>query len=147
VIGPVSVRWSTCWVLQSSTGPVLSYVIPWADYLHCVECDIQEGSVIRSGGFFKEVVCKGKQWEGVMGAEEAHGFIGGGPSVCGRCCCAGSGRRGMVACFIEDTDRSCVSNVRSSSCPSEVHCLRPQVAACGGGADVNELRAAVSCTG
>jgi hypothetical protein len=55
VIGPVSVGWSTYWVLQSSTGVVLSYVIPrWADYLHCMECNIPEGSVIRFGGFFKE---------------------------------------------------------------------------------------------
>ena len=63
MIGPVSGGWSTCWVLQNSTGPVLSYVIPtWADYLHCVECNIPEGSVVHSGGFFKEVVYQGKQW-------------------------------------------------------------------------------------
>ena len=39
---------------------------PWADYLHCVECNIPEGSVIRPGGFFKEMVYQGKQWEGVV---------------------------------------------------------------------------------
>jgi hypothetical protein len=47
-----------------------------------VECGVLEGSVIRSGSFFKEVVYKGKQWEGVVGVEKAHGFSGGGPSVC-----------------------------------------------------------------
>ena len=73
-----------------------------ANHLHYVESDIPEGSIIRSGGFFKEVVYQGKQWEGVVDVGEAHGCSGGGPSVCGRCCCAGSGRRGMVARFIEE---------------------------------------------
>ena len=82
-----------------------------------------------------------------MGVEEAHGFNGGGPSVCRRCCCAGSGRGGMVTRLIGKSKRPCVSSVSSSSCPPKVHCLCPRVAACGGGVGVDGLRAAVSCTG
>jgi len=118
-----------------------------ADHLHCVECDVQEGSVICLGSFFKEMVYEGKQWEGAVGAVEAHGFRGGGPSVCGRCCCVGPGRGVMVTRFIEKTDHPSVSSVKSFSCPFRIRHPRQQEAAFAGGVGVSKLRAVVLCTG
>ena len=82
-----------------------------------------------------------------MGLGAAPGLRRGGPSVCRRCCCAGSRRGGMVTRFIGKSKRPCVPSVGASSCPPKVHCLCPLVAACGGGVGVDGLRAAVSCTG
>jgi hypothetical protein len=132
---------------EAPPGPYYSmYSRASVDHLHCVECDIPEISVVRSGCFFKEVVYESKQWEDAVGTEEAQGFRGGRLFVCGQCCCVGPGGEVMVAHFIEKTGRPSVSIVKSFSCPFRLPHQRPRAVAFGCGAGVSKLRAVVLCT-